>query len=127
MGLRSHAVSSSLDGSFFCDACGRLEQDPEREIRYTSFDLPQEVTMAAGVTRFAYDAAGARVRKAGTTVTLGGLPAIKVGGRMIVDGNYRYIAARVFGHEPAIQPWAGGRPGSVISWDEIRIDPKAWP
>ncbi|WP_437968481.1 RHS repeat-associated core domain-containing protein [Sorangium sp. So ce260] len=73
---RPHAVSSNLDGSFFYDARGRLEQDPEREIRYTSFDLPREITTAAGVTRFDYDAAGARVRKAGpagTTVTLGGL------------------------------------------------------
>ncbi|WP_437578092.1 FG-GAP-like repeat-containing protein [Sorangium sp. So ce887] len=73
---RPHAVSSNLDGSFYYDARGRLVQDPEREIRYTSFDLPREITTAAGVTRFDYDAAGARVRKvgpAGTTVTVGGL------------------------------------------------------
>ncbi|WP_437528767.1 FG-GAP-like repeat-containing protein [Sorangium sp. So ce726] len=74
--VRPHAVSSSLDGSFFYDARGRLEQDPEREIRYTTFDLPREITTAGGVTRFDYDAMGARVRKAGpsgTTVTVGGL------------------------------------------------------
>lgn len=73
---RPHAVSSSLDGSFFYDARGRLEQDPEREFRYTSFDLPRRIITAAGETRFDYDASGARVRKsgpAGTTVTLGGL------------------------------------------------------
>jgi RHS repeat-associated protein len=54
-------------------------------------------------------------------------PAIKVDGRMIVDGNHRYIAGRILGQEPAIQPWAGGRPGSFIPWDTIPIDPKAWP
>ncbi|AUX35167.1 MULTISPECIES: FG-GAP-like repeat-containing protein [Sorangium] len=73
---RPHVVSYNLDGSFHYDARGRLERDPEREIRYTSFDLPREITTAAGVTRFDYDAAGARVRKvgpAGTTVTVGGL------------------------------------------------------
>ncbi|WP_437287730.1 RHS repeat-associated core domain-containing protein [Sorangium sp. So ce406] len=37
-------------------------------------------------------------------------PAIKVDGRIIVYGNRRYIAGRVFGQEPAIQPWAGGGP-----------------
>ncbi|XXY44058.1 hypothetical protein WME91_29030 [Sorangium sp. So ce269] len=31
------------------------------------------------------------------------------------------------GQEPAIQPWAGGRPGNAISWDEIPIDMKVWP
>ncbi|WP_104983893.1 RHS repeat-associated core domain-containing protein [Sorangium cellulosum] len=73
---RPHAVSSNLDGSFFYDARGRLEQDPDRSLAYTSFDLPREIATAAGVTRFEYDAAGARVRKqgpAGTTVTIGGL------------------------------------------------------
>ncbi|WP_437675410.1 RHS repeat-associated core domain-containing protein [Sorangium sp. So ce131] len=73
---RPHAASSNLDGSFFYDARGRLEQDPDRSLAYTSFDLPREIATAAGVTRFEYDAAGARVRKqgpAGTTVTIGGL------------------------------------------------------
>ncbi|WP_433931900.1 FG-GAP-like repeat-containing protein [Sorangium cellulosum] len=73
---RPHAVSSNLDGSFFYDARGRLERDPEREVHYTSFDLPLKIITAAGETRFDYDASGARVRKqgpAGTTVTLGGL------------------------------------------------------
>jgi len=54
-------------------------------------------------------------------------PAIKVDGRMIVDGNHRYIAGRILGQEPAIQPWAGGRPNSAIPWNRIPIDPKAWP
>jgi len=30
-------------------------------------------------------------------------PAIKVDGKMIVEGNHRYIAARILGQEPAIQ------------------------
>ena len=53
-------------------------------------------------------------------------PAIKVDGRMIIDGNHRYVAGRVVGQEPATQPWAGGRPDSAISWETIPIDPKAW-
>jgi hypothetical protein len=54
-------------------------------------------------------------------------PAIKVDGRMIIDGNHRYMAGRILGKEPAIQPWAGGRPDSIIPWNKIPIDPKAWP
>ncbi|WP_437912409.1 RHS repeat-associated core domain-containing protein [Sorangium sp. So ce302] len=54
-------------------------------------------------------------------------PAIKVDGQMIVDGNHRYIAGRILGREPAIQPWAGGRPSSAVPWETIPIDPKAWP
>jgi len=54
-------------------------------------------------------------------------PAIKVDGKMIVDGNHRYIAGRILGREPAIQPWAGGRPGNAVPWETIPIDPKAWP
>ncbi|NUQ79231.1 MAG: hypothetical protein HUU21_37435 [Polyangiaceae bacterium] len=47
-------------------------------------------------------------------------PAIKVDGHIIVDGNHRYIAARILGREPAIQPWPGGR-GPVVSWEQIKI------
>ena len=53
-------------------------------------------------------------------------PAIKVEGRMIVDGNHRYVAGRVLGQEPAIQPWVGGRPGNAVSWDKLPISPEAW-
>jgi hypothetical protein len=49
-------------------------------------------------------------------------PAIKVDGAIIVDGNHRYIAGRVMGREPAIQPWAGGR-GPIVPWNEIKISP----
>ncbi len=47
-------------------------------------------------------------------------PAIKVDGQIIVDGNHRYIAARILGQEPAIQPWGGGR-GPAVPWDRIMI------
>jgi RHS repeat-associated protein len=47
-------------------------------------------------------------------------PAIKVDGQIIVDGNHRYIAGRILGQEPAIQPWLGGR-GPVVPWSEIKI------
>lgn len=53
-------------------------------------------------------------------------PAIKVDGRMIVDGNYRYIAGKVLGQEPPIQPWAGGRPERLVPWDTIPINPEPW-
>jgi RHS repeat-associated protein len=53
-------------------------------------------------------------------------PAIKVDGDIIIDGNHRYIAGRIFGQEPAIQPWLGGRPGDIIPWETMPIDPEAW-
>jgi ParB-like chromosome segregation protein Spo0J len=53
-------------------------------------------------------------------------PAIKVDGKMIVEGNHRYIAARILGQEPAIQQWLGGRPENQIPWSELKIDPKSW-
>ena len=53
-------------------------------------------------------------------------PAIKVDGKMIVEGNHRYVAARIVGHRLAIQPWLGGRPGNAIPWSELRIDRNFW-
>jgi hypothetical protein len=53
-------------------------------------------------------------------------PAIKVDGAMIVDGNHRYIAARIAGLPVAIQPWAGGRPANAVSWNDLRIDKNFW-
>ncbi|MGC5222554.1 FG-GAP-like repeat-containing protein [Micromonospora sp. DT81.3] len=53
-------------------------------------------------------------------------PPIKVDGSIIVDGNHRYIAGRILGREPAIQPWAGGSPNRVIPWSQQRIDPGDW-
>jgi hypothetical protein len=54
-------------------------------------------------------------------------PPIKVDGSIIIDGNHRYVAGRITGIEPAIQPWVGARPSKVVLWNEIRIDPKPWP
>lgn len=53
-------------------------------------------------------------------------PPIKVDGDMLVEGNHRYIAGRVFGREPPVMNWAGGRPHEAISWDAVPIDPKDW-
>jgi RHS repeat-associated protein len=62
-----------------------------------------------------------------TMLELGGVPPpIKVDGNMIVDGNHRYVAGRVFGVEPPIQSWPGGRPQRAIPWDEIPISPIDW-
>ena len=54
-------------------------------------------------------------------------PPIKVDGNIIVDGNHRYIAGRLFGKEPPIQPYVGGRPNSIVPWQVIPIDPENWP
>lgn len=53
-------------------------------------------------------------------------PAIKVDGEMIVDGNHRYIAGRIVGEEPALQPSLGGRPDRAVPWDDLKIDPEPW-
>jgi YD repeat-containing protein len=74
---RPHALSENLGGRFVYDDRGRLHQGPDRTIDYTSFDLPRQITTAAGTTRFDYDSAGVRVRKEGPdgaeTITIGGL------------------------------------------------------
>jgi hypothetical protein len=53
-------------------------------------------------------------------------PAIKVDGSMIVDGNHRYIAARIAGIPVAVQPWAGGRPKDAVNWNDLHIDKNFW-
>lgn len=53
-------------------------------------------------------------------------PPIKVDNGIIVEGNHRYIAGRIAGKEPAVQPWLGGRPDRVVPWDKIKIDPVEW-
>jgi hypothetical protein len=53
-------------------------------------------------------------------------PPIKVDGKMIVDGNHRYIAARILRIEPVVQIWAGGRPDDAVAWDQLPIDRKFW-
>jgi hypothetical protein len=55
-------------------------------------------------------------------------PAIKVDNGVIVDGNHRYVAGRVFGQEPPVTP--GARPmhktGPGLSWDQVKVDPTDW-
>lgn len=53
-------------------------------------------------------------------------PAIKVDKNLIVDGNHRYVAGRILGQEPAIQPWMGGRPDNAVPWDKLPISPESW-
>jgi hypothetical protein len=53
-------------------------------------------------------------------------PAIGVDVGMIVDGNHRYVAARILGQVPPVQLWAGGRPSLAVPWGNIPIDPEAW-
>jgi hypothetical protein len=53
-------------------------------------------------------------------------PAIKVDQGIIVEGNHRYIAGRIFGKDPPIQAWSGGRPAWVVSWQDIVIDLAEW-
>jgi hypothetical protein len=54
-------------------------------------------------------------------------PPIKVDNGIIVDGNHRYIAGRIVGTEPPIQPWLGGNPNRVTPWQDLKIDPNPWP
>jgi hypothetical protein len=54
-------------------------------------------------------------------------PAIKVENGIIIDGNHRYIAGKICGIEPPIQPWRGSVPANVISWDNIPIQTVGWP
>jgi hypothetical protein len=53
-------------------------------------------------------------------------PVHRTGATSIVDGNHRYIAGRIVGKEPELQQWAGGRPGSAVSWSELPIHPEEW-
>jgi RHS repeat-associated protein len=55
-------------------------------------------------------------------------PPIKVDGDVIVDGNHRYIAGRVFGSDPPIQPGTlfPSRRGQIRSFEDIFIDPSDW-
>lgn len=55
-------------------------------------------------------------------------PAIKVAGKVIVDGNHRYVAGRIVGAEPAMQPGAlaPSQAGLVRSVQELGIDLIDW-
>ncbi|MEQ1950424.1 hypothetical protein [Mesorhizobium sp. CN2-181] len=53
-------------------------------------------------------------------------PPIRVDEGIIVEGNHRYIAGRIYKQEPPIQPWAGGRPDRVVPWEKVEIDKAEW-
>ncbi len=53
-------------------------------------------------------------------------PPIKVSDNVIVDGNHRYVAGRVFGTEPAQIQWMHARSQASRSWDDIFLDPVDW-
>jgi hypothetical protein len=96
------------------------EQVTEQVIREAMKDAPLTSQQAGGVSL-------PRVQQYVDKLLAGEVaPAIKVDGNLIVDGNHRYIAGRVLGQEPAIQPWAGGRPDRAVPWDKIRISPESW-
>jgi len=53
-------------------------------------------------------------------------PAIKVDGKVIVDGNHRYVAGRVAGKEPSTTPGTAA-PSQVTQAkpiEQIKIDPQ---
>ena len=56
-------------------------------------------------------------------------PPIKVDNGIIVEGNHRYIAGRLFGTEPAVAP--GTLPSfkqsaPTVSWQDVKLDPTDW-
>ncbi|WP_368562155.1 RHS repeat domain-containing protein [Pseudoxanthomonas sp. UTMC 1351] len=55
-------------------------------------------------------------------------PAIKVADGVIVDGNHRYVAGRIAGQEPAVQPGllSPSQVSQVKPIQEIKVDPKDW-
>ena len=92
----------------------------ERMIRNAMRDAPLLSQQAGGISL-------PRVQQYLDRLLAGELPpAIKVDGNMIVEGNHRYVAARIVGHRLAIQPWLGGRPANAIPWAELRIDQNFW-
>jgi hypothetical protein len=52
-------------------------------------------------------------------------PAIRVDGQIIVNGNHRYIAGRIVGHEPEVQAWLGGK-GPIVDWVDLPIHKNKW-
>jgi RHS repeat-associated protein len=53
-------------------------------------------------------------------------PPIRVDDGIIVDGNHRYVAGRIVGIEPPIQPWTGGSPNRVVPWPDVTVSPVDW-
>lgn len=55
-------------------------------------------------------------------------PAIKMDGDVIVDGNHRYIAAKILGLEPDVVPWVlpPNKVGMTKSISDVKVDPADW-
>ncbi|WP_314101484.1 RHS repeat-associated core domain-containing protein [uncultured Stenotrophomonas sp.] len=55
-------------------------------------------------------------------------PAIQADGRVIVDGNHRYVAGRIFGQEPSVVPGSvsTSQLSEVRPVQELRFDPVDW-
>ncbi|WP_175559649.1 hypothetical protein [Pseudomonas sp. ok266] len=55
-------------------------------------------------------------------------PAIKMDGNVIVDGNHRYIAAKILGLQPDVVPWVlpPNKVGVTKSIFDVKVDPADW-
>ena len=55
-------------------------------------------------------------------------PAIKMDGNVIVDGNHRYIAAKILGLEPDVVPWVlpPNKVGMTKPISDVKVDPADW-
>ncbi len=55
-------------------------------------------------------------------------PAIKVADDVIIEGNHRYVAGRIFGKEPESVPWAisPSQQSRIKPVNELKIDPTDW-
>ena len=75
-GAGAHAVTSTSLGSYAYDEWGNQIQGPGRDISYTSFGLPQTITLNSGTWNLKYDGHGCRIRKQGPdgeVTSIGGL------------------------------------------------------
>ncbi|HSO00225.1 MAG TPA: hypothetical protein VLS89_18160, partial [Candidatus Nanopelagicales bacterium] len=98
-GAKGAAAGAATSGA---PSIAKGSQVTEQSIRETMKDAPLSSQQAGGVSL-------PTVQRYVDKLLSGEVaPPIKVDGRMIVDGNHRYIAGRILGQEPAIQPWAGG-------------------
>ncbi|MDA9934358.1 hypothetical protein N9B88_01185 [Rubripirellula sp.] len=92
----------------------------EDAIRQAMKDAPLSSQQAGGISRPMVERYVRRL-EAGEVP-----PRINVDGDIIVEGNHRYVAGRLYGEEPPIQPWVGGKPDRVIPWEDLPISPKDW-
>jgi RHS repeat-associated protein len=76
-GAGPHALTMSPAGTYHYDAKGNQKAGPGRTVEFSSLNLPSAITTASGITKFSYDAIGARTLKqdesGGLTFNLGRL------------------------------------------------------